>query len=187
GWLPSPDLVYGYAPMRRALPLIADCVRAGWRAVPAMSTSAPLWLARYGDGLETRLVVMNPHDRRAVQAEVRVHSRFVGSGGTLYANADGAPTVNRLEGQDVLLEVDLPPRSWRCFVAVGRHHGGTVPVTVQTTPRQTTMPAEVGVVRTHLPTTPAFYFTAATAASREFYEQAGLVAEELPESEELRR
>lgn len=183
GWLPCPDLAYGYAPMRRALPVIADCVQAGWKPVSAMSTAEPLWLARYGSGLETRLVVMNPHDRRAVRAEVRVHSRFVGSGGTLYANGDGSPTTNRLEGQDVLLEVDLPPRSWRLFVAVGRHHGGTVPITVRTSPRVAAMGQEVGVVRTHLPTTPGFYFGAATAASRAFYERAGVVLEPLGESE----
>jgi len=34
--------------------LIHDCVKAGWRAVPAMTADQPLWLARYGPGWRTR-------------------------------------------------------------------------------------------------------------------------------------
>lgn len=183
GWLPSPDLVYGYAPMLRALPLIHDCVRAGWHPVPAMTADQPLWLARYGEGLETRLVVMNPDDR-PLTATVRVHSRFLGRGTYLLANADGSATDNVLREGDVILTVPLPERSWALFLAVGRHHDGQATVTVRTSPRYdpTRRPREVGVIESHLPGSPPFFFTRAVAASAELYQKAGLVRGELLEA-----
>ncbi len=183
GWLPSPDLVYGYAPMLRALPLIHDCVRAGWHPVPAMTAEQPLWLARYGEGLETRLVVMNPDDR-PITATVRVHSHSLGQGTYLLANADGSATDNVLRDGDVILTVPLPERSWALFLAVGRHRDGQATVTVRTSPRYdpTRRSREVGVIESHLPGSPPFFFTRAVAASAELYQKAGLVRGELLET-----
>ncbi len=182
GWLPCPDLVYGYAPMQRALPVLHDCVQAGWRAVPAMTADQPVWLARYGDRLNTRLVVMNPHDSQARTVNLKVLSEWLGGGPYLFASADGQPTANRVQGRDVTLTVTLPPRSWQVFYAVGRHGGGQATATVRTAARYdpAARPEQVGVIETHLPHVAPFRLTGRYAASQEFFEQAGLVRQELP-------
>lgn len=182
GWLPSPDLAFGYAPMQRALPLVQDCVQAGWHAVPAMTTDQPVWLARYGDRLNTRLVVMNPHDNLPRTVKVKVWSAWLGGGPYLFASADGQPTENQVDGRDVSLTLTLPPRSWQVFHAVGRHGGGPATVTVRTVARYDPQarPAHVGVLQTHLPQVAPFRLTGRYAPTQEFYEQAGLVRQELP-------
>jgi len=182
GWLPCPDLVYGYAPMHRALPVIHDCVQAGWRAVPAMTADQPVWLARYGERLNTRLVVMNPHDTEARTVNVKVLSSYLGGGPYLFASADGQPTANQVTGQDVVLTVTLPPRAWQVFYAVGRHGGGAATATVRTMARYdpAARPDQVGVIQTHLPQVAPFRLTGRYAPTQEFYEQAGMVRRELP-------
>lgn len=183
GWLPCPDLVYGYAPMLRALPLLHDCVAAGWQAVPAMTADQPLWLARYGTGLETRLVVMNPHDSLARQARVRVWCRWLGEGGFVFANADGSATENRFEGDDTLLTVELPPRSWRLYLCVGRRNGGPASLTVETQPRYDPRggPDPVGVIESHMGVNPPFFVLPRLEATKRVYEKAELIRRELPE------
>ncbi|MBI2298187.1 MAG: hypothetical protein HYU66_04420 [Armatimonadetes bacterium] len=185
GWLPSPDLAYGYAPMRRALPALHDCVKAGWHAVPAMTSDQPLWLARYGEGLETRLVVMNPHDSQAVTARVRVHCKWLGKGGFVFADADGSDTVNRFDGQDSVLTLDLPPRSWKLLVCVGRRNGGPALLKTKTEPRfepkPKAPPDTVGVVEVHLGHTAPFFTLSHLASTRALYEKAGVIGHELPE------
>ena len=183
GWLPSPDLAYGYAPMARALPVIHDCVEAGWHAVPAMTADQPLWFARYGDGLETRLVVMNPHDTNEVEANVRVHCSWLGEGGFLIADAAGRPTLNRFDGDDAVVHLRLPPRSWRLLVCTGRRNEGPDELTLRTSSRYDALgrPSQVGVVESHMGHNPPFFTTKRLAATKNVYEKAGLVQAELPE------
>ncbi|MCC7494214.1 MAG: hypothetical protein IT204_17780 [Fimbriimonadaceae bacterium] len=174
GWLPSPDLVNGYAPAHRLAPLIADCVRAGWRPVPAVTAPQPLWLARYGRGFDTRLVVANPHLTQAVSAQLTVHNRFIGEGVWLFARGDGEPTTNHLRSPNVGLTIDLPPRGWMIYYAAGRHGGGEGALEVRLDRRWSNAAIpQPGRVETSDPTLPAWFFDPGCEATGALWELAG--------------
>ena len=109
GYLPSPDLAFGYRRAAALAPIIAELAAAGWQPVPAMRTEAPLWLARYGRGAGTWLVLLNPLDSE-VAATVRVEQEWLSSrqSAFLFAAHDGADTPQLLAGGRTTLSVKVP-------------------------------------------------------------------------------
>ncbi len=61
--MPMYRIVTGNEILFDAIPMLVKLSRAGWQAVPAFTADKNLWTARYGNGLDTFLVLCNPKGR----------------------------------------------------------------------------------------------------------------------------
>jgi hypothetical protein len=119
GYLPTPDLVFGYPRAVAMSKVIAEAVQAGWQPVPAMKTTAPIWLTRYGKGGRTWLALINPSEA-PVTASVRVDQKYLGDEGAAYLFADQAGTWTEQTYQNGVtqMQVTLPERGALVLQAV---------------------------------------------------------------------
>lgn len=110
GAIPTPNFTQGVARLVRWLPVIVDCVEAGWEPVTAVRVSEPAWASRYGRGLQTR-VAMAHETGQPVSVEAVVENARLGSGALLFTRHDGALVRNRVVGGETVVPVDLAVRS----------------------------------------------------------------------------
>jgi hypothetical protein len=109
GYVPSPDLSFGYARAAKLSRVLADCAAAGWQPVCAMRASKPLWLARYGHGKDTWLTILNPREQ-AVTADVEIEQSWLASPDVslVFANGDGSDTAQRHAAGLTRLSLTVP-------------------------------------------------------------------------------
>lgn len=95
GYLPPLGFTRAITSAVAQLPTLLDCVHAGWEPVPAAIAEGASWVARYGDGLETRLVLGNETAEPAVSA-VEVDAGYLGESALLFSGHDGAALTNQV-------------------------------------------------------------------------------------------
>ncbi|CAN5388467.1 hypothetical protein BH09VER1_BH09VER1_07730 [soil metagenome] len=88
GTMPMKQQYEGFTSLVRLMPTLSELARAGWQPIPAMREGGPLWLSRYGDGIQSYLVAGNP--RREPQAgKVALDPNYLGGGAFLFSDAQG--------------------------------------------------------------------------------------------------
>lgn len=111
GVTPSAHRLRGNLILQRHLDEMLAVQRAGWWPVSAMRADGDLWLARFGEGVETLLTVGNI-SAEATDAQVEVLTGYLGAGSWGFAPFDGGAglvTENR-EGS-AHLTLPLAPRT----------------------------------------------------------------------------
>lgn len=91
--IPMWRIAVGNEVLHGAIDELNTLTQAGWQVVPACRTDAALWLARYGEGLGTHLVVCNPK-ADDITAALSVDTEYLGGGGVIFADRRGG----RLQG-----------------------------------------------------------------------------------------
>jgi hypothetical protein len=119
GYSLPPDFVFGYDRTARMANIVMKTVAQGWQPVTAMQSEAPLWLARYGRGDGSTLVILNPRDE-VVQTTVRVEQKYLTgeNSSLLFAPWDGATQRQSHRDGVSTLPVSLPPRGALILQAV---------------------------------------------------------------------
>lgn len=95
GYVPTVAFTRGIASAVRQLPTLMDCIQAGWEPVPAASVEGATWVARYGDGLNSRLVLGN-ETAQSITSAVEIDAQYLGGGAWLFSKHDGAKLTNRV-------------------------------------------------------------------------------------------
>ncbi|MCK5803044.1 MAG: hypothetical protein KAI66_09440 [Lentisphaeria bacterium] len=94
GAFPMGHQVFGIRPMVELMPVMTELLREGWQPVPATEGHPDLWLSRYGRGVKTFLVLGNPK-REQRPGNLRLHTRYLGSGHFLFSDYRGKPLKTR--------------------------------------------------------------------------------------------
>jgi hypothetical protein len=119
GYSLPPDFVFGYERTARMAKILMETAAKGWQPVTAMHSDAPLWLARYGRGDGSTLVLLNPREE-AVSATVRVDQKYLTDekSSLLFAPWDGTAQPQSYRQGGSTLSVNLPPRGALILQAV---------------------------------------------------------------------
>lgn len=137
-YYPTVDFTRGVATAVAALPVLKDCLDAGWQPVPAATAPGTGFVTRYGKGLSTRLAIGN-ETLAELRPTVTVESTWLrtpallsvrattpevlnpvpGDGAFIFASVDGRPTRNLLQGKTTRVEgLSLAPRKVAVLRAV---------------------------------------------------------------------
>jgi len=104
GYVPTLAFTRGISTAVAQLPVLFDCIQAGWEPVPAATAEGATWVTRYGDGPDTRLVLGNETAEPATSA-VEIDAGYLGGGAWLLSRHDGSALTSRvLPGGDTRIE-----------------------------------------------------------------------------------
>lgn len=91
GAFPMNMQVWGVRNMVELMPVLSELLTEGWQADPAFTTDERLWIARYGRGVHSFLVVGNP-TREIITPHIELQSTPT-EGHLLFCDYDGASRV----------------------------------------------------------------------------------------------
>jgi len=124
GYHLPPDLIFGYERTARIAPLLNQIVETGWQPVTAMKSSTPLWLARYGHGDNSILVILNPRDHE-VDATITAEQKYFSEDQSLlFASSDGSATPQIVYDGKSTFTMKLPSRGTLILQAVAKIPAG---------------------------------------------------------------
>lgn len=106
GFLPS----VGYSGMEtfaRALPVMLDVMNRGYRAAPASKGDPSLERARYGDALQSVIVISNPQ-KEAVSSDEEILGAYFGGMPLPASYETGALSFAGKGGQNIAVELKIP-------------------------------------------------------------------------------
>lgn len=113
GMFPGYNYLPGMDKLQRDLPLLRECIRAGWQPVCPVDVAgdAELWMGRYGSGAGTHLALGNPTDD-PIDANLTVHSEPLGDVDCVFVSAKypGTPVTHSLADGTTKLSVACPMR-----------------------------------------------------------------------------
>lgn len=122
GLLPCSDLPLGWQESWEIADLAdRELFPYPWQLIPAAKMQGQAEVARYGTGLQSRFVVMNP---KGVPADVTLQIDSADTGAkAVYALADGSSTTNRLAGNLSEIALKLPPAGIAVLLPVAQVTG----------------------------------------------------------------
>ncbi len=113
GMFPGYNYLPGMGKLQADLPLLRECVRAGWQPVCPVEHAGdgPLWIGRYGTGAQTLIAVGNPAEE-AVAADLTLHNEPLGEVDCVFvdAKAPAEPLAQAVSGGETRLTLDCPRR-----------------------------------------------------------------------------
>jgi hypothetical protein len=110
GYVPTVGFTRGIAGAVERLPMLLDCVHAGWEPVPAATAEGASWVTRYGDGLDTRLALGN-ETLETARPLVSVDNEWLGGATHIFGMWDGGPVTNTFAaGETIVSGIEQPPR-----------------------------------------------------------------------------
>jgi len=124
GVLPNDDLAWGWQEGCELVDLAyREVFPYPWQLIPAARVTGGLELARYGEGAESRFVILNPRGEEA-KGTLTVLGCDVGAN-LVFAAADGSDTTNVLGDGGVEIELRLPAAGVAVVVPVADAAGVT--------------------------------------------------------------
>lgn len=115
----------------RAVPELIDLSIQGWQPSPAVDAPAEILIARYGQGLGSRIAVINP-DFKDVTAELFFPRQYWDDRHLLLAREDGRPLEYSVAADGAEVELRVPARQILLLRVVGMAEGDTgAPVQVR--------------------------------------------------------
>ncbi len=110
GYIPPPAYTHGVGRLVEWLPALTDCVTSGWQPVTAARVPEPLWATRYGDGLESMIVVA--HETADEQEiEVAIENERLADGAVLFTDYDGSERANTIVEGETRIALAVPTRT----------------------------------------------------------------------------
>lgn len=109
GGYPRVREALGSADLIDALPVLVALREAGWQPVPAVKGGNGLWIERFGRGMDTHLVIINPRER-AFSGTLAIDLKEIGIPATPFGRIYGDGELEcRIDRGQALLDLTLPP------------------------------------------------------------------------------
>ena len=105
GFVPTATFTRGIAPATAELPMLVECIHAGWEPVPAATADGASWVVRYGERWQTRLALGNERAEPATSS-LTTDAQWLGRG-WLFSMADGSVVRNELLADGVTRVVGI--------------------------------------------------------------------------------
>ena len=115
----------GSADLIEVLPLLVELRQAGWQPVPAVKGGAGLWIERFGTGIDTHLVLINPTET-PFSGELEFDHVEAGMAPTSFARVYGDGELSsRVAAGRSLFTLSIPPAWLQVVRPKGGERNGT--------------------------------------------------------------